>query len=236
MYTDFIEDEVLGKIFIRRNRLSKRLIIRHKQSGYVLTIPHRVSLQKAQQFVIKHREEIGKLTSTHKRHFPPLTEETPRELSALRVKVRPQAIDSYKATLINRLLTIDYPTQKEVTATETQLAFWKIIETYLIRIAKIELPIRTEHLAQQWGFSYQSVKIQRSKTRWGSCTQSKNINLSCYLLILPKHLQTYVILHELCHTREMNHSHRFWTEMDRVTDNQSQALRNEMKQYNIPQW
>ncbi len=53
-------------------------------------------------------------------------------------------------------------------------------------------------------------------------------------MLVPAHLIEYVILHELCHTREMNHGDKFWKLMDKVTDGKSKALRQELKQYNMP--
>lgn len=65
----------------------------------------------------------------------------------------------------------------------------------------------------------------------GELLSEKNINLSYYLVLLPSHLIDYVLLHELCHTREMNHSERFWDLLDRFTDGKALALRKELKKY-----
>jgi predicted metal-dependent hydrolase len=54
-------------------------------------------------------------------------------------------------------------------------------------------------------------------------------------MLLPAHLIDYVILHELCHTKEMNHGVNFWRWMDRVTDNKSKELRTQLKKHHMPQ-
>lgn len=79
--------------------------------------------------------------------------------------------------------------------------------------------------------AYASVKINSSQGRWGSCSTKKDINLSYYLVLLPSYLIDYVLLHELCHTREMNHSERFWSLLNQFTEGKALALRGELKKY-----
>lgn len=98
--------------------------------------------------------------------------------------------------------------------------------------ANATLPQRLKQLAQTFGFSYTSVTIRPSKTRWGSCSTQNTINLSLYLMKVPPHLRDYVMLHELCHTVHHNHSEQFWMLMDKVTNNKAKALRAELRQYN----
>ena len=107
----------------------------------------------------------------------------------------------------------------------------KVIEEALRRNAKIILPPRLYMLSMQHNLPYKSVKINSSSGRWGSCSTRGNINLSYYLVLLPKHLIDYVLLHELAHTREMNHGKRFWALLDRMTDGRAQALRTELRKY-----
>lgn len=67
-----------------------------------------------------------------------------------------------------------------------------------------------QEVAELHGFHYQRLSIRAQKTRWGSCSHQKNINLNCKLLFMPEEVVKYVMIHELCHTIEMNHSSRFW--------------------------
>jgi len=61
-----------------------------------------------------------------------------------------------------------------------------------------------------YNFSYDTVRIKNHKSRWGSCSENKNLNLCYRLVFMPKKMAEYIVVHELCHLGEMNHSKRFW--------------------------
>lgn len=79
--------------------------------------------------------------------------------------------------------------------------------------AKRLIPPRVKVFAEKYGFSYNSVKITSAKTRWGSCTSKRNLNFTYRLILAPQKVIDYVIVHELCHLRQMNHSKKFWDEV-----------------------
>lgn len=76
--------------------------------------------------------------------------------------------------------------------------------------AKIYLPRRLDELAERYGFDYNQVRIKNQKTRWGSCSNMRNINLNLRLMMAPDEAIDYVLIHELCHLRELNHTPAFW--------------------------
>ncbi len=78
---------------------------------------------------------------------------------------------------------------------------------------------RIDKLANEQGFTYNKVSIRNQRTRWGSCSAKNDISLNSKLILLPKELMDYVILHELVHTRIKNHSSEFWNELDKFTGN-----------------
>jgi predicted metal-dependent hydrolase len=75
------------------------------------------------------------------------------------------------------------------------------------------LPYRLAFLAQKHGFSYSLGRLGLRSSRWGSCTSKKVISLNIALMKVPEPLQDYVLIHELCHTRHLNHSKDFWAEV-----------------------
>jgi predicted metal-dependent hydrolase len=104
-------------------------------------------------------------------------------------------------------------------------AIWRMLR----KEADSYLPDRVLALASAYGYKYTGLKIRRMKTRWGSCTARKSINLNSWLMMLPDYLSDYVILHELAHTRFPDHGKRFWEELDRTTMGQSRNCRKELR-------
>lgn len=79
------------------------------------------------------------------------------------------------------------------------------------REAQRYLPNRVGELAETYGFEYEQVRIKNQKTRWGSCSSKRNINLNLRLMMATSGAIDYVIIHELCHLRELNHTPAFWS-------------------------
>jgi predicted metal-dependent hydrolase len=78
------------------------------------------------------------------------------------------------------------------------------------------IPERVAFFAALVGVSYGGITIRNQKTRWGSCSGKGNLNFNCLLMLTPDDVIDYVVVHELCHLKEMNHSQRFWAEVGRV--------------------
>jgi len=90
------------------------------------------------------------------------------------------------------------------------------IEWHLGNLAVRELPPRVKELARTHGLQIRRIAIRAQRSRWGSCSQTGTISLNWRLIQVPPYAMDYVILHELMHLRELNHSDRFWNEVERV--------------------
>lgn len=81
---------------------------------------------------------------------------------------------------------------------------------FVARQAKEHLPPLLHAVSERLGLPFESVRIRTQKSRWGSCSARKTISLNCKLLFLPPELVEHLMIHELCHTRHMNHSPQYW--------------------------
>lgn len=86
----------------------------------------------------------------------------------------------------------------------------------LVQQAKQVLPERVAYFAPLVGVTYGRITIRHPVSRWGSCSAKGNLNFNCLLMLCPPEVADYVVVHELCHRLEMNHSARFWSEVARV--------------------
>ncbi len=69
---------------------------------------------------------------------------------------------------------------------------------------------RVDHFNRRYGFKYNRVAIRNQRSLWGSCSQKRNLNFNYKLLFLPARIADYIVVHELCHLQELNHSPQFW--------------------------
>ncbi|MDR2840281.1 MAG: M48 family metallopeptidase [Paludibacter sp.] len=232
------DGSVFGNIeFIRSTRV-RRLSVRISAEGIKVMLAPGVSDKEAVQFVETNKKLIlqkqQKIIAKHGENRILLNENSTLHTRTFDIIIKRAERTNVFFRFKDAVLTIEIPTTTNCEADETQVVFWNGIKYFLRKEAKRILPVRLKTLAEQFGFTYSNVKIQSSRGRWGSCSTHKSINFSFYLMLLPQHLIDYVILHELCHTREMNHSEKFWLQMDKVTANTSKALRHELKNYKLP--
>lgn len=139
-------------------------------------------------------------------------------------------IDTPASRVIGTIVRVSRPTGMAVLHPEVQKVAQRAGVRALRRQSESLLPQRLHHIAGKFGFSYASVSVKQLKGRWGSCDSARNIVLNLYLMQLPWPLIDYVLLHELVHTKHLNHGADFWDEFLKH-EPQAKQLRSQIRQH-----
>ncbi len=173
---------------------------------------------KSTQWIKKRREEITLKQITH----PVIKGEYGEKVLYFGKKYTITETDSSRITIQYDCITV--PSKKDC---RSSLVLWYKNE------AKLYLIQRTKELAQIYGFEYSNVKISSARTRYGSCNTGNSISYTFRLIMLPKHLIDYVIIHELCHTLYKNHKQEFWLSVEKIIPDYRQKRNSINNDYNI---
>ena len=116
--------------------------------------------------------------------------------------------------------------EKHLQSLSEKQKFFENIEPYsdeeirsFVKQAKEIIPKKVEFYAEKIGVTYNKITIRCQRTRWGSCSSKGNLNFNCLLVLLPDEIIDSVIVHELCHRKQMNHSAKFYAEIEKVFPN-----------------
>lgn len=224
-----IEDKEFGALMVRVNARARRFTFRVKEDGIHVTVPSRTSLAEVKRAVEELRPRLRAAGQKRLRKLIDLDYRIDAEFFKLTLAVGRQ--ERFLSRSEPGRMQIICPPDVDFAGGNLQAWLRKVIGEALRRRAKVILPPRLQMLSEKYNLPYKSVKINSSSGRWGSCSAQGDINLSYYLTLLPSHLIDYVLLHELAHTREMNHGEGFWMLLDGLTDGKARALREELKGY-----
>jgi predicted metal-dependent hydrolase len=200
---------------VRISRRARRLSVRVYPGGRVeVVVPPGASAIAVQRFVGTHRAWIDRRVADLSAAHGPLSQ------------LRPTSIG---LSAINRRYLVDYepaPASSETSVAHVRLVgegcllvsgaledgrvVARALQRWLQEVAQTELGRELAGLSQQYGFNFRRVQIRRQRTRWGSCSVAGTISLNMCLLFQDPAVLRYLLIHELSHTRHMNHSARFW--------------------------
>ena len=200
-----------------RNPKARRYILRLQPDGSLrATVPRGGANQTAQEFAERNRDWIA------------------RQLQKLQQQpVRPRAWQQSTALLYRgetvTLQISPHPTGPRATFADQSVRVPSTadvrpaVEQHLWRVATRELTAQTTALAHYHKIHIQRITVRNQRTRWGSCSRRGTISLNWRLIQAPAFVQEYIILHELMHRREANHSHRYWQQVAAVCPEYEQA-------------
>lgn len=208
------DDDVLGPVTVRHNALSRSIKMKLSARGEVTVIAPKFTPLGLIKRAVKHaRNELAEMRETS-RPAPYRHGDAIGHSHSLAI-VESSLEGSPRVNIKGRVVVVGIPSAADINNSEIQLLIREKVAVVLRKEAKAYLPKRLKTLAERYGYHYKSVRFPHATGRWGSCSSSGTISLNISLMKLPLDLIDYVILHELAHTKQMNHSSAFWDEVSK---------------------
>lgn len=198
-------------MLLARNQRARRYILRLRQDGSArVTIPRGGSIAEAQRFAERNTKwlegQLQRLAARPSR---------PKEWTiGTEILFRGETV-KLEAGMNGESGTIRFGSEA-IRVAEPTGDLRRAVVGHLWKLAARELPPRVLEFAAMHQLQVNRVKVRNQQSRWGSCSRRGTISLNWRLIQSPAFVQDYIILHELCHLRHMNHSRRFWCEVERV--------------------
>ncbi|MGM9842142.1 MAG: M48 family metallopeptidase [Candidatus Limisoma sp.] len=229
-----IEDDELGRISVYTHSGSRKVSICKSPDNFFsfkAVIPSEKYLDNLKEIIKRERESLKTLYQTFTKDRVDETFAIESDLFKLRMK-----LDTYNGREHiwrendgTYLLYYNKETNFDDELTQLEM------EGLVVRAIRLEashvLPKIIRELANTIGAKVTNIKITKAQSRWGSCSSTGTISLSCFLVTLPVDLIKFVIIHELSHTFEMNHSSRFHEIVDKLTGGREKDFEKRLKQY-----
>ncbi len=225
-------DSEFGEIIIKRIHNSRSIRLKISPQGKIVaTLPKRGNLALVKRLIDSSRTEIRALVEHHTSTKQRVYREGETIGSSHSITFEHVRVTTVSAKSRGQTIHVQLPEEMPTDADEAQDAARMAIKKALRIESKAYLPRRLEHLAGMINASYTSVRYTHAKGRWGSCSSRGTISLNIALMTLPHALIDYVLIHELSHTIQMNHSPKFWKLVGEYVPDYKQ-LRRQLKQYN----
>jgi predicted metal-dependent hydrolase len=210
-----LQDSEFGAITIRRSPLARSLRLKVDERGsLVISMPKRAPLYLAKRLLDEARDQVRHSLKKAQSNLSILNN---GDLIGKSHRLVIRQSDELSGRLIGTFIEISVPAGMQIESAQVQEYIKQFALKALRTQAKAYLSRQLQTLADRHGFRYSAVRFSNAGTRWGSCSSTGTISLNIWLMQLPFELIDYVIVHELCHTREMNHSPRFWQLVEAIS-------------------
>lgn len=216
---------------IKKSKRARRMSIRVRHDGSVtMTVPYFTPTSLARKFLNSKSDWVNQQLSQIKSEQHSFAN---GQVIGKAHRIIFQCHEGpLKSTVRNNLVVISIPHGAEINDPLLQKTAKNAVFRALRKEARAYLPKRLDTLAGRFGFIYEEIRLKNASTRWGSCSNAKNINLNIQLMRLPHHLIDYVIVHELCHLKHQNHSQDFWYLLETILP-EAKEHRKELRSYSI---
>lgn len=223
-----VEIPGIGNVKLAKKRGNKNIRLSIGRNGDVrISLPFWVPYQAGVDFAINRQTWIEKNRPDSSK---PLTDGM-KIGKAHRLIFLPNNSQRVSVRTVTGKIRVSHPEEMKIFSQNVQDAAQRGAIKALKQEADKLLPQRLEQLAAKHGYKYKSVGTKRLVSRWGSCSSTKDIILNIYLMQLPWDLIDYVIIHELIHTKHLNHSSEFWREFESIRPN-AKTHRKQLKKFN----
>lgn len=226
----------IGEVIINKNRRATRVRISVKPGPEVkISLPYSTPYEKGLQYILEKKEWVLKTIKSFedvREDFMIFTSETEYHTRFHTLVIKPHPGERLDYEIQGGTTLVNVP---EKAIMEKQVQDWikKAIEETWRMEAKIFLIQRTMIWIEKYKFLVNKISIRNSKTRWGSCSSTGNINLSLHLMKLPTELIDFVILHELTHTIHKNHGPKFHELLDKICGGKEKELNARLRAYKM---
>lgn len=224
-----ISDKDFGKIHFVVRRSARNITMRVKEDGLHVTTPPYRSITALLEAIAPFRERLRNVCSEVKPK--PFDLHFSIEAECFRLKLEISPLKNFTVIMRDETAVIACPAHADFTTDRVQTLVKNAVMRAMRKKAEEYLPPLVQYWSSLFDLPYNKVTISKARSRWGSCSSKRDISLSFYLMLLPVHLMDYVILHELAHTREMNHGPKFWELLNQLTDGKALALRKELRMH-----
>ena len=231
-----LAEEQMTLVSVRQSKRAKRLIFKASISnGYEIVLPNfyddkwvietiikrKIKIENQIAQIIESRMELKPVSIT----LPPTKETWPVIYGTLKKDALGNIVEA------NGRLEL---------ADKYDDVFWgpTILQNWLHIKATEYLPKRLDMVSKKLGLPYNKVTIKRQKTRWGSCSIRRNINLNRNLMLMPGDVIDYILHHELVHLKLLNHSSKFWSELEEVFPGYKNSVMrlHHFERNELPKW
>lgn len=198
-----------SEVRLRKSKRARRLTIKVTAEGTIeATIPYYLPYIVAESFVREHHGWIQKNKPPEKKLLTS-GKLIGRQHQLIFALGKPSLSSRVNATHVTVNVPKGYTSDDATVQEEAKKAAIRALK----RQAETYLPSKIYELARKHTYTYRQVQVKKMRSRWGSCSSAKSINLSIWLMQLPDDLIEYVLCHELTHLNHMNHSAQFWAEL-----------------------
>lgn len=224
-----ITDSEFGEIIIRRNAKASHIKIRVAPDGKLrASLPMYTPIFMVKRMLKTSRKELREMLSEANSQsvYAPF-----QQIGKSHTLIdRPGSVTKPSVSRHGQQIIVTRPDDVNFGDESMQRLIREEVKKALRIEAKSYLPRRLSYLADKYDFSYQKVSFSHAAGRWGSCSSNGTISLNIALMKLPFELIDYVLIHELSHTKQMNHSTKFWDTV-KIGDPNFKEHRRELKEF-----